>query len=452
MSSNPFLDAVQGKSSKQTNNANPFVEAVKTKPTPVDGKSPQYILGNKILEMKAQKLDTTHQENAYRSIVGKDFQPSDILPTESPKSNKSKGTAQVFAEELNKPGVLKTAANIAMSLTSPAREIVRPFATIANKTVSTPWGEVKPLGAEQFVGLPKKENTATAGDAAMGAIDTTLGTGVPVFKTPLTKAAEKLYQSALKPSEEALKQGVIKTALKEKVWLTSGGVEKVASRIDDMENSLGKAIEEGRASGQKINTEGLKVYLDEAKKFFADHFDPAVGEKSVKEIDDIEKRFLGKHGAEIPIEEAQKIKVATGQSLRKYYGELTGAAQEASKQGTRFLKDAIAEKAPKVGKINERLKSLYQLNQALEKAGKRIGNLNLLGLGGKIGLAAGGKPGAVIGFLADLADKPYIKSGVAIGLNELGKLGAKGQIPFNTLIKFIAQKLQEQNSTGNDAL
>lgn len=81
MSSNPFLDAVQGDTqptTNQNNGANPFLDAVR--PT-INKKSPQYILGNKIVELTAQGQDTSHQEKSYKSIFGKDFEPSDIYQT-----------------------------------------------------------------------------------------------------------------------------------------------------------------------------------------------------------------------------------------------------------------------------------------------------------------------------------------------------------------------------------
>jgi len=273
-----------------------------------------------------------------------------------------------------------------------------------------------------------------------------------VIKKPLTIVAEKLYQSALKP-KNIVKDGkvvtdaldVVKTGLKEKVWLTKGGVERVANKIDDFEAQLGDAIEEVAGKGQKIATKGMQNYLNEAKRFFENQIDVKEAQKSVKEIDALGKNFIKKYGKEIPIEEAQKIKVATGQMLRKYYDRMSSAGIEGQKQATRFLKEKIVEKAPVVGDINKRLSSLYKFDEALSKASGRIGNLNLLGLGTKIGAAAGGSKGAAIGIVADLLDKAAFKSGAAIGLNELGRLGSKGTIPLNTLLGIIKAKLEESD-------
>lgn len=269
------------------------------------------------------------------------------------------------------------------------------------------------------------------------------------LRQPLSTAAIKLYQKALKP-RNVVKGGkviteaeaIAKIGLDEGVWLTRGGVERVARKIDDFENALGNVIEEAKNQGLKIKTAGLKNYLDEAKTFFSNQVNVKEAKQAIKEIDEIGKNFVKQFGDEIPLEKAQEIKVATGQKLRKYYNQMSSAGIEGEKQATRFLKQAIVEKAPQAGEINQRLKNLYTFDQALSKAQGRIGNLNLLGLGLKIGAATGGSKGAVIGLLADLADAPSIKSGAGILLNKLSKHSKKGAIPINTLLSLIRSEIE----------
>jgi len=275
---------------------------------------------------------------------------------------------------------------------------------------------------------------------------------VGVAKKPLTLISEKLYQSALKPRNVVKGGKIVQTAeeiskigLDERVWLTKGGVERVANKIDDFELQLGDAIETAKGLGVKIKTKGLQGYLNEAKKFFQNQLDVVEAKKAIKEIDDLGKEFIKEYGDEIPIEKAQEIKVATGQMLRKYYDRLSTAGIEGQKQATRFLKEKIVEGAPIVGDINSRLSNLYKFDQALSKASGRIGNLNLLGLGAKFGAAAGGSKGAIIGLLSDLADAPAIKSGAGIAINELSKLvNKKSVIPLNTLLGILRAKIEEE--------
>jgi len=287
-----------------------------------------------------------------------------------------------------------------------------------------------------------------AGTVAGAALETaTLGAGGSL-KRPLTRVAERLYQSALKPSAEAIEQGVVKTGLAERVWLTKGGVEKAASKIDELEGALGKVIDAAKEQGLKVPTSGLREFVDPIRKWY-ETVDVAGSKAAQKYIDDTLKGFTKKYGANVPIEKAQELKVNTMRLLRNSYGELSNVQKETQKQVARFLKEGIVEKAPAVGDINARLKNLYALDQSLESASRRIGNLNLLGLGGKIGAAAGGKMGAALGLVADVLDKAAVKSGVAIGVNELAKLAGPGStIPATVLLNYVLGKTKPRAGSG----
>lgn len=324
------------------------------------------------------------------------------------------------------------------------QEIV-PGGKTGHEVYQTPFGENKNV------------KDLSLGQKIMQPIDV-LTVGLPVenlVKTPLTKIAETLYQKALKPG--AIKVGgkvvtsaeeIAKIGLNEGVWLTKGGVERVATKIDNFENMLGDAINKAQEQGAKISTDGLKTYLNEAKNFFSNQFNVEESKKAIQEIDSIGKEFIKKYGKEIPIEKAQEIKVATGQALRKYYDRMSSAGIEGTKQGVRYLKDKIVEKAPVVGNINARLSNLYKFDQALQKATGRIGNLNLLGLPSKIGGAVAGPSGALAGKLMELLDAPSVKSGLAIGLDKLatgGQTALKGvKIPLANLITYIVDEINSQ--------
>jgi hypothetical protein len=91
------------------------------------------------------------------------------------------------------------------------------------------------------------------------------------------------------------------------------------------------------------------------------------------------------------------------------------------------------------------------LDKALAGASGRIGNLNLLGITAKIGLAASqGAAGKVISVAGELLDKASLKSGVAIGLNELSKIiksgSANGQVPLNLLVRTVMDLLKKNTS------
>jgi len=314
-------------------------------------------------------------------------------------------------------------------------------------------GAVLSLGKGLISGTENALKTAvqSGGDGTQTAASFGVGAAVPiasdVLKKPITKLAERIYQSALKPSEDALAQGVVKTGLKEKVWLTKGGVEKAAQKIDDLESQLDEAIKAGTAEGRTVPTNGLKKFVDPIRGWF-ETVDVKASKAAQEYIDDTLKTFKKKYGNEIPIEEAQKLKVNTMRLIRNSYGELSNVQKETQKQMARFLKEGIVEKSPVVGDVNARLKSLYALDEALGKASRRIGNLNLLGLGLKAGSALGGGKGAVMGLLGDLTDKAAVKSGAAIGLNNFANLAGQGVTNAKAPVTFLLNKLIEK-TRGN---
>lgn len=273
-------------------------------------------------------------------------------------------------------------------------------------------------------------------------------------KTPLTMLAEKLYASSAKftrtATERAASKGIdlVQTGLDERVFLSQGGVERVAAKIDDMENILGKNLDDAKAAGAKISTKGLQSYVDEAKKLFQYDVDVKAGQAAVKELDDLVVNFRKEYGNYIPIEEAQIIKVKTGQQLAKYYDRLTSVGIEGRKQATRFLKDQIVAAAPKIGDVNKRLSNLYEFDKALDGSVGRIKNLNFFGLGTKILAAGGTKATTVVAAALQVLGAPLNKSGMAIGLNELAKLGeasaTNGRIPLVLLMRYIYDRVRNQ--------
>lgn len=363
-----------------------------------------------------------------KGVLSTAKESSDIIGSIKEKIPKVVGIPGISATPL---GVLKPVTAVASKI-SPAISSFEENANLPEGTLTTPEGTAQKVG---FYGEKVAELVNPIGLKGTSS----------VIKKPLTTAAEKLYQSALKPKNAPGALDIVKTGLKERVWLTKGGVEKVANKIDEFESLLGDAIETAKGQGAKIPTKGLNEYLGEAKKFFENQVDVEDAKRAIKEIDDLGKRFIKKYGKEIPIEEAQKIKVASGQMLRKYYDRLSSAGIEGQKQATRFLKDKIVEAAPVTGDINSRLSNLYKFDQALSKASGRIGNLNLLGFGTKFGAAAAGSKGAAIGLVTDLMDKAAVKSGVAIGLNELAKFGQKGSVPLNALLGVIKARIEEES-------
>ena len=324
-----------------------------------------------------------------------------------------------------------------------ARGLIRPFTQVGapkrKEPIPTPFGEIKPIG--------RKGGLAQAG---FETIDLALF-GLPVEKLvgkPLRKLAEKLFGSAIKAKDikttklNIKAKDVIKTGLDERILVTRSIMDNIESKIDDAMGAIDDAIEQGKAAGKGIKTEGLIDFMEDTKEFFKSQVDVRGAKEAVKEIDDLVENFLVKFGDEIPIEAAQTIKKRTNTLLRKKFGELTTASTEGQKAINRFLKEGIVDKAAIVGDANKRVKNLIDFERFARRASNSISGRNLLGVPSKIGGAIGGVPGAVAGKLLELVDSPAIKSMGGIAVNELAKLaegtGKAARIPAVALINFIA--------------
>ncbi len=321
-----------------------------------------------------------------------------------------------------------------------------PGGKTGKEPVPTPFGEIKPIGTE---GGLKQSGFETLDLALLG---------LPVEKLaikPLQAIAKKLFGSAFK-AKNVLKGGkvivsaddLIKTGLDEKILVTSGIVEKVGSKIDDVFSVIDDAIAQGKAAGKKIKTEPLINFMDDLNNFFRNQVDVKGSKEAIKQIDDITENFLVKFGDEIPIEVAQTVKKNTNALIRKSFGQLTAASTEGQKQIARFLKEGVLEKAPIVGTANKRAKALIEFEKFAIKASNRISSSNLLGFPAKVGGAVAGGPGLVAGKLLELVDSPALKSAAAIGIDQLAKLAGKGvkagRISLVALVNEIAKIVQGQ--------
>lgn len=335
---------------------------------------------------------------------------------------------------------------IQTGITQPIREVQEkvPGGKTGHEVYQTPFGEnknVKDLSLGQKILQPIDVASA----------------GLPVeniVKTPLTKIAQKLYQSGLK-AKDISKAGkvvskaedIAKIGLEERIWLTKGGVEKVAAKIDKFEEAIDAIIESGKTKGA-ISVNEVVKYVDEAKGFFANQANRIEAKNAIQYLDELKKGFRKDFGPYMSLQKAQEVKVATGQALKKYYNAMTSAAIEGEKQLVRGLKEKIVEKVPQMGDINQRLSNLYKFDQALTKASGRIGNLNLLGLPSKIAGGVGGVKGLVAGKLLELLDAPSVKSGVAISLDRLAKASGSTmqgiKVPLSSLITYIVDEISSQ--------
>lgn len=348
----------------------------------------------------------------------------------------------------------------------PAREAVRPFVSAIQglrgkeEGVDIPGlGEIKPIA-----GL-------TSGQAAMGALDVvSAGTFGGLGKQAATKAgvkltgplirrAERLYASALKPTQALLKKApdVVKTGLEERIRVSKGGLQKVGTIIEDIGEEIGRVIDQGAATGKTIAREKLLPYLDEMKEYFSN---VVGGEQMIKEVDELGKRFVSELKKEIPIEEAQKLKQATQNFVKKFYNREAPIKFEVQKQVARGLKEEIAKEVPEIATLNARDKALIELEQGLERAIARLGNRELIGLSDAMAFGAGvvsGDPiktGIGLTILKRIIESPAFKSQRAIWYKQLAdnvkKAVELGRYPAAIVGSKVLQLLTPENEDRED--
>lgn len=250
------------------------------------------------------------------------------------------------------------------------------------------------------------------------------------------KAAKNLYLRSLKPTkavlesapafrtggQEAARQELATTALKERAPVGGAGVEKVRGRIDDLNQQIADRLNEADMNGMLVDPQDVVTRASDAKWRFANQVAPQADLAAIdKVIADFmtHPSFKGDAAAAImTLPEAQAMKQGTYRVLGgKAYGEVGSASSEAQKAIARGLKEEIAAKAPAVGPLNAQESRLITLEKALQDRARTAGHADPFKLGEQV-LAAGAQPKAA---LLGLINRPGILSRGAIGLNDLSR-------------------------------
>lgn len=312
-------------------------------------------------------------------------------------------------------------------------------------------GEVGRQAAGRLLGMRQGETITEEAkrigkEAAIGAASELGGQAIArplsAAKGLVGKAAESLYQSALKPTRAVLDKfpKVVQTGLKEGIVVSEGGLDVVQGTIDDLNKEIATRISTANKEGVELATEDVISRLEDVRQFFKNSIG---GSKFVKQIDALSDRFVREQGKRIPIEKAQELKKNTYSMLRKAYGDMKGAEIEGTKAIARGLKEEIAGVVPEIGNLNARESELIGLEAALEGFARRFGNREIFGLAPGVALGVGAnqsassglKAGVVAKLVKAMIDKPQIKSGLAILLDRLSQ--TKGV--SDTTVKILSQ-------------
>jgi len=308
--------------------------------------------------------------------------------------------------------------------------------------------------AKNIAGLALDSTIAGVGEKTMAKV-------AGKISAPLIARAEKLYQSALKPTASVLKKSpdVVKTGIKEGIKVSDSGLSKVRGIMDDIGEDIGRVIDNGIAQGRAVQKKSLLPYLDQLKEYLGNSLG---GKQLVKEVDDISKKILNDLPDNIPIETAQKIKQTTQGLVNKYYGAMAPVEQETKKQLARGLKDEIAKAVPEIAELNARDAKLFQLEESLQRAVSRMGNREVINafdimtsLGGAmVNPASPVKAAGGVLFLKKFLQSPAVKSQSAIWLNKLAENGEKllkaGRYPAAITASKILQLFNDEDSSQKD--
>lgn len=197
----------------------------------------------------------------------------------------------------------------------------------------------------------------------------------------ITGGADRLMQSAIKPTIAQLKSGEADTAVKELLARginpTEAGVNKLRALIDDVDNQIGASI---AGSGAQIDKQNVLSRLLNTKSNFSNQVSPTADLKAIQGVADDFMAHPNFSGSSMPVQAAQDLKRGTYKVLEKKFGQMGSAETEAQKALARGLKEEIATAVPGVQGMNEELSKLITTLNVSERRALMEMNKNPMGL------------------------------------------------------------------------
>lgn len=295
--------------------------------------------------------------------------------------------------------------------------------------------------------LAKGLNAASEVTDPLRVVGSAVGAISNSARGPVQNMAERLYQTSLKPPPGKTIQDIgdikdiIRTGIGESIPVTEGGVAKLGGKIDATNKQISDIIKGGEARGVTIDPRLVSARVGDVENKFSNQVNP---EPDLTIIRGAKQQFLNRNSetapytkiapgvdeeaghfvpvgegqiitpVPIPASEAQSLKQGTYQQLRGQYGVMKNADVEAQKALARGLKEELVKQFPELADLNARDTRLYALDDALQRAVKRIGNRELLPIGD-----------ITVSALKSVIDSPTVKSYLAIALDH----ATRGKLP-----------------------
>jgi hypothetical protein len=280
-------------------------------------------------------------------------------------------------------------------------------------------------------------------------------------------AAGNLYMRALKPTKAVLQDApafriggqaaarseLAQTGLSERVPVGgAGGVEKVGTRIEDINQQIADRIGEADLAGRTVDPSKVKGRLIATKQKFSNQVAPQSDLQAIERVGEDFSRHPqfgpvnpfnpAQPPGPMSLTNAQAMKQGTYRTLKgKAYGEMKSADIEGQKALARGLKEEISAAAPEVGPLNARESQLISLQKALQDRARTGGNADPFKLGEQVLMAGTNPKSAILGLL----NRPSILSRGAIGVNDISGALAKVPAPFKAaLLSILGAGQQEQ--------
>jgi hypothetical protein len=229
--------------------------------------------------------------------------------------------------------------------------------------------------------------------------------------------ANRLMQSALKPTQTARQSGAADVAIRELldrgISPTRGGVNQLQALIESGNTRLTDAIAGSTAT---VRSNELLRYLPDVERRFSQQVTPT---KDLAAIREVGADFLATRPASIPVQDVQALKQGTYRILRDKYGQIGSAETEAQKAVARAAKDAVSDAVPEAAGLNNELSRLYTTLDVAERRALMEANKNPMGLAA----LAVTEPSAFVAFMADRS--AAFKSLAARMLERTGQAGQR---------------------------
>ena len=296
--------------------------------------------------------------------------------------------------------------------------------------------------------LARQEGAGPGGQLAAGLAGGFSPTLLGIAKSALSKgitavspSAERLYQSALKPSTTLTPQerrAILQTGIKERILPTEAGGEKLQALQQQVGGEVGDIVA-ARTAQESAGAVPLTVDPEAIAADAMEYLRPRLSvspeaSKVLGQVEDALQTFRESHPAPVDTATAQAMKQRAQLEAQKSFGEpMVTPAQEAKKALAYGLREAVEQNVPGVKPLNQRLAALSSLEPELQRAIGRAQNWDIMGLaaglggGGGAGAAVGGLMGApyagmLIGAgLGNVLRQPGTKARMAFGLDALGK-------------------------------